>query len=281
MIKHIFHALLTVEFTCTLLAGEAHLTLHLKERELTLKDVFDAGIRPKKRLGATSQTLQFHAESLTVIFSNNQRITTRSGYGQFHVHQGDIIVGFKFYEDYCTGFEEVEERINIAREALSGKGRTQKQVSQDIDEMYDSGGRLRLKSPIRIGGFQTDKWAGNLRVHDSSSGQNPFRFIWSMSYRYPRAIDTPPYRKLSDSLTPPEGYEHVSMEPKTQLELGDESIKIDQQNRPQNRSNKQENSAQNSKSFEDSKYWLWMLILISIFSVGALLIRLKTMSKQV
>lgn len=290
----IIYSYILIAYMSFLHAEGLHLTLALEDKELTLEGVFDADIHARKLLPSSSQVLQIAADSLTIIYPNEAKITTKNGYCIFQVREGKTIVSFDFYEDYKTPLSEVEQRIDVARKALGVGGGFNKEKTSAIlkKDFFDPSTALdRLSKPIGCGGNQTEKWNGILRVRNSYDEERPFRFIWSSSFRYERPVDWPKSRPRTEPIQVPKGYEHLSIEPlprpnreaekQQAIEEANSIIdyrdpeqaakKIEERKKVKNLTLEPKKTIQPKEDSASSINWLWLVVgavLIILASIG-------------
>ncbi len=211
--KTIISSILLFTIVHNICCAQGDYTLRLKD-DLTLKDIFDAGIRPRQIRGMNSNACEFKADSFTLILPNGKPIVIKDGFGEFRVAGEGTITSITFYEDYKTGINEGLDRLLSYLPIFNGP-ETEQDVRTYIQRVRDAEDHW-VAEDFGVGNPQlSEKWQSGIRASPSHNKDKPLRIISAAGRRYNSRNEEPPRRArtLENALVAPKGYEQFSMEP--------------------------------------------------------------------
>jgi hypothetical protein len=193
-------------------AGNETYTIHL-HGEMTLSDILDAGIRPRHVPGLGHAVLQFHAKSLSLVFSNGDTVDTKNGYGRIYIGDNNHILNITFYEDYDTGIDEALDRLLELKSVFNDVGLSVEELKHKIDQVRNAEDNW-VPDDFGIGKkILNEFWGGSVMAGQSFNPNKPFRFKFTAIRNYKnREQDRPARNPMGVLLEPPKGYAHISFE---------------------------------------------------------------------
>lgn len=212
--------------------------------------IFDAGLTPKRFLGIEASYCELRNVKIALQLNGRTYSSFWVDRGKIAVMQHGKLSRINFVNNDKLSRQEAIEFI----EYFLGEKPHIKEIS-----LLKQGWPLVDKS---------EKWkavAGFVKTYDTNK---PYRFTVRIQWIRPMS-EMRPYRK---PIPPPEGYEHVSMEP----------FGRDQKNTPQQPSRDMSSDSSKSETVEvetlvrqDSQWAKWLAILATLLVVAGLLIWLK------
>lgn len=187
--------------------------LLLDSGRLTLKAVFDAGFRPR-RVPSLNGLCELRDQDFAISVDGRGPIRIPAEWIELTVRADNEITSFSARD---RGFYTLDEALEIATEHLEILGVGTEKLAEW--EARQRAGMLRAANEpgpfIGVGTFSDGKWYGDrnmkagVKIMSTYRAQAPFTLQYYAQWRSILSMNS--IRR--EPITPPEGYEHVSMEP--------------------------------------------------------------------
>jgi len=236
--------------------------------EVTWKSIFDAGFRPRHISEGRFGCVQFGVSFGIRLHADGEILHFGKGDVQFEVLNDHILVLLMFYGRENRTVEEAEQKTEtFAR--IFGDSITKKSVVRH----FEATGRVDHSDAVnhaRLSDFSIFYNFG-----DSYDRDEPMLERFSISLKSKIAKRG---KRLDSKIEPPEGYEHISLEPWLNSRLPEEVQKVTPHGEPQsdepNDSKVQEKSDPKSELKSAAlPWWVWMIAAGAAIGSVVILVR--------
>lgn len=267
--------------TCTSAQEKDSRVLRLKSEVLTLKAVFDAGLRPRLIPSLEMALCKIADEEFSFSVDSRPPIQIAAEWAKFDVNANDEVTTFEARDRNLYTLDEV---LEIAEEHLRTLGIGTEKLAE-WEARQRAGIRKAATGPgpfIGAGNFSDGKWYGDrnmkagVKIMSTYQVQAPFTLQYYAQWR--SVLSMKAIRR--EPIKPPAGYEHVSMAPYPSSNDAPSGVEESPEEEPSMVAERPEpenkpplNPQENQNADDTSSVWPYLLVAAALVGIAVIVLR--------